>query len=184
MSEKTAKEETVGEKKKSNKVLMIVVIVVLALIVIGGALVAVLLSGGDEKDAHAEQPAPQVKEKTAPERTSNGSSEGSSSRKLSEIGILYPLDTFTVNLKSDAGRRYLKATLSLELDGKELSLELDKKSPVIRDRIIRILTSKTLEEISSSKGTTKLTEQIVDTLNSMITDGSVKSVYFTEFVVQ
>ena len=106
------------------------------------------------------------------------------SRQLSEIGILYPLDTFTVNLKSDAGRRYLKVTLSLEVSGEELSLELDAKSAVLRDRIIRILTSKTLEEISSKKGKVKVTNQIMDTLNSIIVDGSIEGIYFTEFVIQ
>jgi flagellar FliL protein len=105
-------------------------------------------------------------------------------RQLSDIGILYPLDTFTVNLKSDAGRRYLKCTLSLELEGEELSLELDAKSAVLRDRIIRILTSKTLEEISSKKGKQKVSNQIMDTLNAMISDGEIKGIYFTEFVIQ
>lgn len=184
MAKEESTEENTGEKKKSNKLLMIVIITVLVLIVIGGAVVTVLLLGDDEQTQSIQQTAaPQAQEQRTSYRTSRDSEE-MVSRKLSEIGILYPLDTFTVNLKSDAGRRYLKATLSLELDGKELSIELDNKSPVIRDRIIRILTSKTLEEISSKKGKQKVSEQIVDTLNSMITDGSVRSVYFTEFVIQ
>ena len=94
------------------------------------------------------------------------------------------MDTFTVNLKSDAGRRYLKATISLELEGDELSMELDAKTPVLRDRIIRILSSKTLEEISSKKGKAKVSAQLIDTLNAMISDGEVRGIYFTEFVIQ
>jgi len=193
MSEKETKEEAGAEKKKSGNTLMIVIIVVLLLIIIGGAIVAFLLINGDEKDAAAHGAAPQAHEKAAaapaPAATpaptkSKGDGDEIASRKLSEIGALYPLDTFTVNLKSDAGRRYLKATVSLELKGPELSLELDKKTAVIRDRIIRILTSKTLEEISSAKGKQKVTEQIVEVLNSMLADGSVKGIYFTEFVIQ
>ncbi len=183
MADEESKEESKEEKKKSNKLLMIIIIAVLALIIIGGAIVTVLLLSDDEKAANVQQAAPQAQQQNTSYRATRDSEDGVS-RKLSEIGILYPLDTFTVNLKSDAGRRYLKATISLELDGKELSIELDNKSPVIRDRIIRILTSKTLEEISSKKGKQKVSEQIVDTLNSMITDGSVKSIYFTEFVIQ
>jgi flagellar FliL protein len=147
---------------------------------------------GDEKDAAVQHGAPQTQEKaaSAPAPTANTSARSKSdgddiaSRKLSDIGILYPLDTFTVNLKSDAGRRYLKATISLELNGQELSIELDKKAAVIRDRIIRILTSKSVEEISSTKGKQKVSDQIVDVLNSMLADGSIKGIYFTEFVVQ
>jgi flagellar FliL protein len=185
MPSKEPKEEIVQENKKSNNMLMIIIIAVLVLIIIGGAVVAFILMGSDEKETNVQQSTPQVQEKT----TSSSSrpredSDVGDSRKLSEIGILYPLDTFTVNLKSDAGRRYLKATISLELNGKELSMELDNKSPVIRDRIIRILTSKTLEEISSKKGKQKVSEQIMDTLNAMIVDGNVKGIYFTDFVIQ
>jgi flagellar FliL protein len=74
--------------------------------------------------------------------------------------------------------------MSLELEGEELSLELDAKSAVLRDRIIRILTSKSLEEISSKKGKQKVSDQIQETLNAMLTDGSIRGIYFTEFVIQ
>ena len=186
MAEET-KEETTEEApagKKGKNTLMIIIIGVLVLIIIGGGLTAVLLMGDDEEQMQPQQQmAPQSQEVRSSSR-SRSNSNTMSSRKLSDIGILYPLDTFTVNLKSDQGRRYLKATISLELNGEELSIELDNKSPVIRDRIIRILSSKTLEEISSKKGKQKVSDQIVDTMNSMIVDGSVKGIYFTEFVIQ
>ncbi|MDD2789073.1 MAG: flagellar basal body-associated protein FliL [Sulfurimonas sp.] len=181
--EKTEQESAPVEKKSSN-MLMIIIIVVLVLIIVIGALVGMLLMGGDEPIA--QESTPQVKEKSVSKtqtRSTNPDDEDNT-RALSDIGILYPLDTFTVNLKSDAGRRYLKVTLSLELEGKELSLELDAKSPVLRDRIIRILTSKTLEEISSKKGKQKIENQIMDTLNAMISDGKINGIYFTEFVIQ
>jgi len=183
MAEEENKEEEAKPEKKSSNMLMIIIIVVLVLIIVIGAVVGVLLMGGDEEDVTA---APQAKEQPAQKtkRSSSSSSNYGSSRQLSDIGVLYPLDTFTVNLKSDAGRRYLKVTMSLELEGEELSLELDAKSAVLRDRIIRILTSKTLEEISSKKGKAKVETQIMDTLNSMISDGKIKGIYFTEFVIQ
>ena len=185
MAEEENTEENQTEAKPKNT-LMIVIIAVLVLIIIAGAVIAVLLMGGDDEAQMQQQNPPQMQEKSSSSSSSTRkrSTNMVSSRKLNDIGILYPLDTFTVNLKSDAGRRYLKATISLELNGEELSIELDNKSPVIRDRIIRILSSKTLEEISSKKGKQKVSEQIIDTMNSMIVDGSVKGIYFTEFVIQ
>lgn len=184
MAEEENTEEEVAEEKKSGNMLMIVIIVVLILIIIGGAIVAVLLMGDDEEvPVQNRSQAPQVKERSS-QRTASTSMDFDSSKKLSEVGILYPLDTFTVNLKSDAGRRYLKVTMSLELEGDELSIELDTNSPVLRDRVIRILTSKTLEEISSKKGKQKVSIQIMDTLNSMVSDGRIQGIYFTEFVIQ
>jgi flagellar FliL protein len=185
MADKETTEETEVVEKKSSNMLMIIIIVVLVLIIVIGAVVAMLLMGGDDENkTTTTQAAPQTRE--APTKTKRVSSidDDGDSRKLSDIGILYPLNTFTVNLKSDSGRRYLKVTMSLELKGKELSLELDAKAAVIRDRVIRILTSKSLEEISSKKGKQKVSEQIMDTLNAMISDGEIQGIYFTEFVIQ
>ena len=182
--EEKKEEETAPKEKKSSNLLMIIIIVILILIIIIGAVVAVLLMNGDDEATNT-APAPQAKEKTVSKHSSRSNSSGLDvAEKLDQIGILYPLDTFTVNLKSDNGRRYLKVTMSLELEGEELAKELDAKTAVLRDRIIRILSSKTLEEISSKKGKQKVTQQIVDTLNAMLTDGRIKNVYFTEFVIQ
>jgi len=186
MAEEETKEESAPVEKKSGNMLMIIIIVVLFLLIILVLVGLYAVFGGNDEEMPANNNR-QVQERSAPQKSS--SSRGSSaqydnSRQLNEIGILYPLDTFTVNLKSDAGRRYLKVTMSLELEGEELSLELDAKSPVLRDRIIRILTSKTLEEISSKKGKQKVSQQIMDTLNAMISDGTIRGIYFTEFVIQ
>lgn len=183
--EETSEVAEAPVEKKSNNMLLIIIIVVLILLILLGIIGFLLMSGGDEEDMQ-NAPTEKVEEKRSSKskRTSSSSSSTEDSRQLSEIGILYPLDTFTVNLKSDAGRRYLKVTMALELEGEELSLELDAKTPVLRDRIIRILSSKTLEEISSKKGKGKVSTQVMDTLNSMISDGEIKGIYFTEFVIQ
>lgn len=166
------------DKKGSSKLPIIIAVVVVVLLVVVGV-VAFLLLSGEEEQAVAQ--APVEKQATKPKRAPV---VGEEYKRFNEIGALLPLDPFTVNLKSDSGKRYLKATISLELEGKELAQELTAKIAVIRDRVIKILSSKTVEEISSQKGKQKVTEQIMDTLNAMIVDGSVEGVYFTEFIVQ
>ncbi len=180
------KEGEEQEEKKSNKMLIIIIIIVLLLVILIGAVVAILLLSDDDEEAVQTTTQPMAKTAPAPttQTRSYSSVETQGVRKLSEIGVLYPLDTFTVNLKSDSGRRYLKVTMDLELDTQDLTAELDQKTAVIRDRIIRILTSKTLEEVTSRKGKDKLTQQIKDTLNAMLDHGQIKGVYFTEFVIQ
>jgi len=175
-------EEEQPKEKKSSNMLMIIIIVILILLIIIGGVVAFLMMGEDEESKEIKDVSHEKKVLTKKKRKSSVPMDDS--RPLSEIGTLYPLETFTVNLKSDSGRRYLKVTMSLEINGEELSLELDAKSAVLRDIIIRILTSKTLEEISSRKGKAKVTAQIMDALNNMIVDGSIKGIYFTQFVIQ
>lgn len=184
MAEKEEEQSTEqGEKKKSN-LLLIVIIIVLVLVLMIGAAVAFLMMGNNDASAEAQQNAPHAASQ------SNYTDEEGQQRSyrpdssLTEVGLMYPLDTFTVNLLSESGRRYLKVEMNLEIDGQELSPELDTKKPVFRDIIIRILSSKSLEEISTIKGKEKLKEQIVEELNMRLKDGKVKNVYFTDFVVQ
>lgn len=189
--EKTEPEHGEVKEKKPNNMLMIIIIVVLVLIIAIGGVVTMLLMGGKEEAAKDGHEAPAAHEKAAekPAESSHKSSASAGestgdSRLLHDIGILFPLDAFTVNLKSDTGRRYLKATMALEIEGKELVHELTLKAPVIRDKIIRILSSKSLEEISSIKGKQKVSDEIMESLNAMIKDGKIKGIYFTEFILQ
>ena len=166
------KENQEQEEKKeggSNKLLLIVIIVLLLVLLIVGGLVAYfLLSGGDEE----KQAEPQKVEKK--KKVSN----------MTEIGPIYPLDRFIVNLLSNNSSRYLKCKIDLELDAPELQKEIDKKLPAIRDLIIRILSSKTVEEIQTSQGKEKLKEEIKRKINEILTTGEIRNVYFTEFVIQ
>lgn len=175
-----------GEKKKSGNMLLIIIIVVLVLVLIIGGVVAMLMM--NNHDAEAEAGSGAKKEASAhPEENAKGtaaSSEGSLQEGGTEVGLMFPLEPFTVNLLSESGRRYLKVEMNLEMEGEELSPELEEKKPVFRDIIIRQLSSKSLEEISTLKGKEKLKEEIVAELNTRLKDGKVKNIYFTDFVVQ
>lgn len=167
------------EKKQSSPLVLIIIIVVLILFILIGVIVVLMMGGSDDTDP---QQAPVQQER--PASNTKNYSEGGASAPLAEIGPMFPLDTFTVNLLSESGRRYLKVEMNLELGGEELAVELDSKKAVIRDIVIRLLSSKSLEEISTAKGKEKLKEQIVDQLNMRLRDGRINNVYFTEFVVQ
>jgi len=108
---------------------------------------------------------------------------GKDEEELSKIGSLYALDQFTLNLRSEQGNVYLKIKIVLELSIPELKNELDAKQAVIRDAIIRILTSKTLENFSTDQGKENAMDEIINDLNSMLHDGYIKNAYITEFVI-
>jgi flagellar FliL protein len=174
MAEEKENQEAQEEKKEggSSKLLLIVIIVLLLILLIVGGLVAYFLLSGDE-DQQANQPqAPQKVEKKK------------NVESLTEIGPIYPLDQFIVNLVSNNSSRYLKCKIDLELDSPDLQKEVDKKLPAIRDLIIRILSSKTVEEIQTAKGKEKLKEEIKRKINEILTTGEIRHVYFTEFVIQ
>jgi len=173
----TAPEE--GQKK--NNLIIIIVGGFLALLLLLGGLVAFILSGGSEEQPE-QQPVAQ-----ATEHVSDGTEVQASRLKTSlKVGPMFPLNKFIVNLLSENGRRYLKVEVNLELESgsEELSNELTTKVPVIRDIVIRIASSKNLEEISTEKGKDKLKDQIVTEINQNLKDGKVVNIFFTDFVIQ
>lgn len=175
------------EKKKSGNMLLIIIIVVLVLILVIGGVIFALMSGNHEAEAGSEgsvQKEASAHDEKAPAEGEHAASGGSHGEVSTEVGIMFPLDLFTVNLLSESGRRYLKIEMNLELEGEELALELETKKPVLRDVIIRILSGKSLEEVSTIKGKETLKEEILTDLNQRVKDGKIKNVYFTDFVVQ
>lgn len=178
-----------GEKKKSGNMLLIIIIVVLVLVLVIGGVVAALMMGNHDAEAEAgtgakKEASAGAEEKGAKEASAGGEHAAGGESGGTEVGLMFPLEPFTVNLLSESGRRYLKVEMNLEMEGEELSPELEEKKPVFRDIIIRQLSSKSLEEISTLKGKETLKEGIVNELNTRLKDGKVKNVYFTDFVVQ
>jgi len=100
------------------------------------------------------------------------------------LGPIYSLETFIVNLADKGGNRYLRATIDLELTNPELTAEISKRLPQIRDSILMILPSKRFDDISSVDGKVALRDEILEKLNSILTLGKVTNIYFKEFVVQ
>ena len=100
------------------------------------------------------------------------------------LGPIYPLDTFIVNLADKGGKRYLRITIDLELDDKELESEVTKRLPQVRDSILTILPTKSFEDISSAKGKTALRDEMLERINGMLARGQITNIYFKEFVVQ
>lgn len=177
--EATEEEEKESKIKKPNsKVMLIVIIGLLVLMLIGGVIGAFMLLDDPAEDVSASSVA--SGQQSAMKKTSSSKR----STNLLSIGPMYPMDQFIVNLLSESGRRFLKVSLDLELSSVELSEEMDAKKSLIRDIVIRTMSSKTFEEVSTMKGKDRLKDEIVDKINEILADGMVKNIFFTDFVVQ
>ena len=158
-------------KNGSNKILISIIVFLILLIIGGGAAAFWYITKAPNKADSV-----QISKKQA---------VNTQDESLSEIGPLYPMKPITVNLKSTGGKDvYLKVTFSLELNNKILSHELDAKNAVIRDEIIRILSSKTLADIDSEFEKDKMCNDIKKSLNAILTDGQINNVYIVSFIIQ
>lgn len=110
-------------------------------------------------------------------------------KDLSEIAqnepLIYTMDKLTVNLGGEP-RRTIRIEINLEMIGKEGFEEVinTENRAKARDRIVRLLNEKSLAELESIQGKLFLKDRIASEINSIVSKGVVKDVFFTDFVVQ
>ena len=176
-----AKQENVVEQQNggSNKLLIIISSILFLILVAGGIMAYLMITSDDEVIADAQQ----AKQSEIVRKASASKVEGRN-QNLIKVGPMVPLDKFIVNLSSDSGSRYLRVSMNLELSSEDMQAEVEKKTPLIRDIIIKVLSAKSYEEISTIRGKESLKDELVTELNKIFADGRIENVFFTEFVVQ
>jgi len=100
------------------------------------------------------------------------------------LGVMFPMDSYLVNLAGSGGKRFLKVTVSLELSSPEVHFELKENIQKITDSVLVLLSSKTFEDVYSVQGKFKLKDEITVRVNRFLVLGHVKDAYFTEFIIQ
>ena len=147
-----------------------------------GIIVGLLILGGGGYYAYINF----FKEKPAEEKPADGeeAKEAAPVEKDVNLGMMFPLDPFVVNLAGSEGKRFLKVTISLELSAPEVHLELKENIQKITDSILVLLSSKAFEDVYSVQGKFKLKDEITTRVNRFLVVGHVKDAYFTEFIIQ
>jgi flagellar FliL protein len=74
--------------------------------------------------------------------------------------------------------------MTLELLTPEGMLEIEERKAQVRDTILLYLGSKTFDEIRDLQGKLQLRADLIGKLNALLTKGKIKTIYFTDFVVQ
>jgi flagellar FliL protein len=94
------------------------------------------------------------------------------------------LEPFTTNINDGTGRRFLKVSLSLEVDNQAGADELKKMMPNIQDRILMLLSSQTMESISTIDGKERLRSQILREANTFMAANKIRKVNYSQFIIQ
>ncbi|NWG86606.1 MAG: flagellar basal body-associated protein FliL [Hydrogenophilaceae bacterium] len=151
-----------GKKKK----LLFMLIGIAALVVLAGGGVAVwlLMTPAEDGNKSAEKV---VKEEEHPP-------------------IYEKLETFTVNLADR--EHYLQVEVALKVSDPESQEKVKLYMPEVRDVLLRLLSSKTSEELAGQEGKDKLASEIQAQVNEVLRikerGKGVKGVLFNSFIIQ
>lgn len=147
-----------------------------------------------------------LSKKMAAEQTTTEDTAAADESTPEERGIIIDLGDFTVNLSDPNNRRYLKASVALELTktpaddqpvkekkgegegaaaASPIETEMAQFKPAIRDAIISALSSKTSSELSTTAGKELAKDEITDAVDSILGgEREVIRVSFGQFIMQ
>lgn len=171
-----------GEAPKKKGKLLIIIIAVLAVVLIGGGVGAYLLLSkpATEKKAKADH----GDEEAAADGEEDGE-EGDDEGHDEAPPVYEKLETFTVNLADQES--YLQTEVQLLLANPKAQEKIKAHMPEIRDALIRLLSSKTAEELAQVEGKAKLATEVQKAVNDVLgvkKSKGVKKVLFAAFIIQ
>lgn len=199
------KEEKTGEGEeekpaKKGKLKKLIIFGGLGLVLIAGAAAgAMMVLGGDEDegeggeeptaseeiiaDAHGE-PLPKKKSSRGGSGHDEEASDGGEGHDEGPPTTKYVFENpFSVNLMDKGGRRYLQCTIQIDATSSRIVETIEEEIAPLRDTIIMLLSSKTMDEVSSMEGKLKLKQEITMRAELILGTGAIKRINFTEFAI-
>ena len=107
--------------------------------------------------------------------------EGKSS---SEIGEIFLIEDIIANPKNTGAMRIVNVTVGLEYKDSSVLRELEKRDIQIRDYLISFFGDRTISQLDDVADKDSLRKTIHQNLNMIIPDNGIKSVYFSNFIIQ
>ena len=164
---------------KKGKKGLIIIIAVLVLVLAGGGVGAYIYM---KKSAAAEE--------------HGGDKKGAKKKADKKHGPpqFAPLDPFTVNLADPGREHYLQIGLTYEVAAADVADALKAQMPLIRSRVLLLLTSRTADELASPAGKAKLATELVALARAALAnseapgaqneENGINDVHFSSFIIQ
>lgn len=171
MAEKKGTQKAPENPESGGKKKLLIIIIAIVLVVLIGAGAGLFFF---------------LKKEEAPEKQADPGMEVPvpELNKSADIGPMIDIEEFIVNIISAENSHYVKASLTLELTNEPAKEEVNKRMPQVRDSILLLVGNKTYEELQDLQGKKQLKAELMSKLNAILQTGNVKSIYFTDFVVQ
>ncbi len=175
------KEETGGGGSGGSMTKLVIIIVVLQMMMFGGFGAFLYFSGalgggggGGHEAVAAEEGHDDAKEEAH--------------EKAPPIYI--PLEpAFVVNFSDSSGSsRFMQATIQVMTRDPEIEAAVNTHMPVIRNAIVLLLSSQSVEGVAGIEGKEKLRAEVLEKIREILKERTgkpgVEDVYFTSFVIQ
>lgn len=187
MAEETDTPEAGDAGGGKNKLILFIALPVVILLLAGAA--AFLLLGGGEGEDHDEHAEAHGEAHGDAPHDDHGEGDhdghGEAGHAPAAEVIFYELPDVLVNIQSDGERqRYLKLSLTLELDGPDVVAMVEPAMPRVMDRFQAFLRELRVEDLAGSAGSHRLRVELLRRANLAAAPAQVRAVLIEEMLVQ
>ncbi|MFK7846914.1 MAG: flagellar basal body-associated protein FliL [Rhodothermales bacterium] len=116
--------------------------------------------------------------------TINGSGDEEEEEAPIEFGEFMELTNIIVNPVDSEGRRLLMLSVGMETAESSVLESVTAREMVVRDTIIKILGTRTVDELADIESRTMLKDEIRLAVNGILSEGEINRMYFTQYVLQ
>lgn len=166
MADKKEEDEAEVEEGGSSKKKLIIIVVAVLLLVGISVGAALMLLGGEE----------------------TASEEMAEPEPVKSDPVYTEFKQFTVNLAPEDPVTYLQVQLQILSYFPEVTADLEKHRPLIRNNLMLLLGQQVSAELRSTEGKQVLQDKVLESVQQVIdkygNGGEVDNVYFTKFVMQ
>lgn len=97
------------------------------------------------------------------------------------LGPMFRMDSFLVNIQSEQGTKFLQLQMELELKDEATKEEVLKNQAKLRDSVITLLSSRPYQQVRTAQGMKSLRKDLLSLFNQSLSQGSIKDIFFTQF---
>ncbi len=162
------------------KKMLPILLVVAGGLICGGGLGAFLVGPAIAKKFTPGGKAAAVAEKSAAKEKDESAASG----EMGPDAKVFLLDNMVLNPAGSSGQRFLLVSIALRLKDAAVEAEIKARDAEVRDAMLRVLGTKQVEELADISRREKLKDELRATLDGIVKPGSVKGLYFPQFVIQ
>jgi flagellar FliL protein len=97
---------------------------------------------------------------------------------------IHLMENLVLNPAGSGGSRFLMVAVAVEVKDDKVNDELTSRDAELRDAVLRLFGAKTVEQLSEMPTRDTLKTEIMKELGAKFPKGSIRRVYFPQFVIQ
>ncbi len=133
-----------------------------------------------KKDGHGEK---KEAKKDGHGEKKEAKKDGHGEKKGEEEALHASINEMVVNVSGTRGTRFLRASMEFEAPANVLK-EMGSHDAQIKDIVSSILSSKRLDELEAPDIRQKLRNEMITLINTVLKEGQISNIFFTDLVIQ